>query len=68
MKIIIVFPLLSRPDHSRKVFIYFAEKKIKIIKDLWYQNIYIFSAHIKWFHIFEHFVLLENRIFTKIHR
>ena len=45
----IVFPLLSHPDNSRKVFIFFSQRKKNIIQYFCYQNIYIFSAHIKLF-------------------
>lgn len=58
MKTIIVFPLLNYHDNSSKV-LYLSQTNIFIF-------IYIFSARINLFHIFDHPISLENNIFTNI--
>ena len=60
METIIIFPLLSRPDNSRKVLL----KMLLKIFDM--KIIIFFSAHINLFHIFNHLIFPENGIFTKI--
>ena len=46
-------------------YIFGRDKKI-VTYNFRYQNIYVFSAHIRLLHIFDHLILLENSILTNI--
>ena len=58
----IVFPLLSHPDNSRKVFIFFSQRKK-------YYSIFLLSKYLYFFRpyqIVSYFILLGNSNFVKI--